>query len=75
MSIQCFKVTGAMIGGRCKTRKAVCVHVHVSDNRETLPDAKASCLHVDTVLHSDVSDDKGTLCDEESGLLARSRER
>ena len=63
------------IGTHCVTIAAVCVDVHVSDNRETLPDVKTSCLHVDTVLQSDVSDDKETLCDEKSVLRACSRER
>ena len=63
------------IGTHCVTIAAVCVNVHVSDNRETLPDVEASCLHVDTMHHSDVSDDREKLCDKKSGLLACSRER
>ena len=31
------------------TRKAICVHVHMSDNRETLCDAENSWLPVDIV--------------------------
>ena len=54
---------------------AVCVHVHMSDNRESLCDDNTSCFHVDTVLHSDGSDDRETLWDDNSGLRACSRER
>ena len=63
------------IGRRCVTITAVCVHVHVSDNRESLCDDEASSFHVDTVLNSDGSDDREKLCDKKSGLLACSRER
>ena len=44
------------VGKRCVTIKAVCVHVHVGDNRETL------C----GVEHSNVSNKRGTLCDSEN---------
>ena len=47
---------------------AVCVHVHVSDNRETLYDAENSWLPVDV-------DNMETLCDDNSGLRACSHER
>ena len=46
----------------------VCVHVHMSDNRETMSEAENSCLPVDV-------DNKEILCDNESGLRAFSRER
>ena len=49
------------------TRKAICVHVHLSDNRETFCGAENSWL-------PDV-DNKETLCDDNSGLRACSRER
>ena len=45
------------------TRKAICVHVHMSDNRETLCDAENSWLPVDV-------DNEKTLCDDKSGLRA-----
>ena len=48
---------------------------YVSDNRETVLDVKASCMHVDTVFHCDESDDKEKFCDEKSGLIACSRGR
>ena len=48
--------------------KAVCEHVHVSDNRETLCGAENSWLPVDV-------DNKKTLCDDNSGLRACSHER
>ena len=54
---------------------SVCVHFHVSDNRETMFDAETSCLPDYAVLHVDVSDDKKWLCDEISYLRACSRER
>ena len=50
------------------TITAVCVHVHVSDNRGTLCDAENSWLPVDV-------DNWKTLCDDNSGLRACSRER
>ena len=50
------------------TRKAICVHVHVSDNRETLCGAENSWLPVDV-------DNEKTLCDDNSGLRACSSER
>ena len=43
------------------TRKAICVYVHMSDNRETLCDAENSWLPVDI-------DYRETLCDDKSGL-------
>ena len=48
--------------------EAVCVHVHVSDIQETLCGAENSWLPVDV-------DNKKTLCDDNSGLRACSRER
>ena len=56
------------IGRRCVAVKAVFVHVHVSDNRETLCDAENSWLPFDV-------DNKETLCDDNSGLRACSHER
>ena len=56
------------IGRRCVAVKAVCVHVHVSDNRETLCGAENSWLPIDV-------DNKKTLSDDNSGLRACSRER
>ena len=50
------------------TRKVICVHVHMSDNRETLCDAENSWLPVDI-------DNRETLCDDESGLHTCSHER
>ena len=46
----------------------VCVHVHMSDNRETMSEAENSCLPVDV-------DNKEILCDDKSGLRAFSLER
>ena len=50
------------------TRKAICVHVHISDNREILCDAENSWLPVDV-------DNRETLSDDNSGLHTCSRER
>jgi hypothetical protein len=50
------------------TRKAVCVHVHMSDNKETLCDAENSWLPV-------VVDNRETLCDDKSGLHTCSHKR
>ena len=52
------------------TINAVCVHFHVSDNRETMSDAETSCLPDDAVFLVDVSDNK-----EKSYLRACSYER
>ena len=49
-------------------RKAICVHVRMSDNRETLCDAENSWLHVDI-------DNNETLCDDKSSLHTGSHER
>ena len=57
------------------TIKAVCVHFHASDNRESMSDAETSCLPDDAVFHVDVSDNKERLCDEKSCLRACSHER
>ena len=57
------------------TMNAVCVHFHVSDNRETMANAETSCLPDDAVFHVDVSDSKERLCDEKSYLRACSHER
>ena len=50
------------------TRKAICVHVHMSDNRETMSEAENSWLPVDL-------DNKEILCDDKNSLRAFSRER
>ena len=50
------------------TRKAIRVHVHMSDNRETLCDAENSWLPVDI-------DNRETLRDDKSGLYTCSYER
>ena len=39
----------------------------MSDNRETLSDAKTGCLHVDAEFHNDVGDNGRKLYDEKSG--------
>ena len=57
------------------TRKTIRVHIHVSDNRETMSDAGNSRLPIDAVLRDDVSDDRKWLCDEISCLRAYSHER
>ena len=58
----------SIIRRRCVTRKAICVHVHMSDNRESMSEAEKSWLPVDV-------DNKEILCDDKSGLRAFSRER
>ena len=50
------------------TRKAICVHVLMGDNKETLCDAVNSWLPVDI-------DNRETLCDDKSGLHTCSHER
>ena len=50
------------------TRKAICVHVHISDKRGTLCDAENSWLPVDI-------DNRETLSDDKSGLRAFQLER
>mgnify|MGYP006359838219 FL=1 len=66
------KIVGCLsmstIGKRCVTKPAVCVHVHMSDNRETMSEAENSWLPVDV-------DNKEILCDDKRGLRAFSRER
>ena len=57
------------------TRKTIRVHIHVSDNRETMSDAENIWLPIDAVLRDDVSDDRKWLCDEISYLRACSHER
>ena len=56
------------IGKRCVTIPEVCMHVHMSDNRETISDAENSWLPVDV-------DNEEILCDDKRGLRAFSRER
>ena len=53
------------MGRRCKTIKAVCIHVHMSDNRGTLRDAEHSWLPVD-------ADNKETLCDDNKDIAISS---
>ena len=66
------KIVGCLsmstIGKRCVTIPEVCMHVHMSDNRETMSEAENSWLPVDV-------DNKEILCDDERGLRAFSRER
>ena len=66
------KIVGCLsmstIGKRCVTIPEVSVHVHMSDNRETMSGAENSWLPVDV-------DNKEILCDDKSGLRAFSRER
>ena len=50
------------------TIKAVCIHVHMSDNRRMLCDAEHSWLPVDV-------DNRETLCDDKSGLHTCSHKR
>ena len=56
------------IGKRCVTIPEVCVHVHMSDNRETMSEAENSWLPVDL-------DNKEILCDDKNSIRAFSRER
>ena len=51
---------------RCVTMTAVCVHVHMSDNREPLCDA---------VLHVDVSDNRRSVYEEKIYSIAFPCER
>ena len=66
------KIVGCLsmstIGKRCVTKPAVCVHVHMSDNRETMSEAENNWVPVDV-------DNKDQLCDDNIGLRAFSRER
>ena len=57
------------------TRKTILVHIHVSDNRETMSDAGNSWVPIDAVLRDDVSNERKWLCDEISYLRACSHER
>ena len=61
------KIVGCLsmstIGKRCVTIPAVCVHIHVSDNRELMPEAENYRLPVD-------DDNREKFCDDESGLPA-----
>ena len=52
--------------GKRVTIPEVCVHVHMSDNREPMSKAENSWLPVDV-------DNKEILCDDKSGLRAFSR--
>ena len=66
------KIVGCLsmstIGKRCVTITAVCVHVHMSDNRETMSEAENSWLPVEV-------GNKEILCVDKRGLRAFSRER
>ena len=66
------KIVGSLsmwiIRRRCVTIAAVCVHIQVSDNRETLCGAENSWLPVDV-------DNRRTLCDDTRSLRACSHER
>ena len=66
------KIVGCLsmstIGKRCVTKPAVCVHVHMSDNRETMSEAENSWLPVDI-------DNKEILCYDRNSIRAFSRER
>ena len=53
---------------RCVTIPDVCVHIHMSDNRETMSEAENSWLPVDL-------DIEEILCDDKNSLRAFSRER
>ena len=57
------------------TSKTIRVHIHVSDNRETMSDAENSWLPIDALLRDDVIDDRKYLCDEIGYLRACSHER
>ena len=43
--------------------KRVCVHIHVSDNRKTMPEAENNRLPVDV-------DNREKFCDDKNGLRA-----
>ena len=55
------KIVGCLsmstIGKRCVTITAVCVHVHMSDNRQTLCDSEYSWLPVDVEYMETLRDD------------------
>ena len=57
------------------TKKSIRVNIHVSDNRETMSDAKNKRLPVDALLRDDVNDDGKWLYDEICYLRVCSRER
>ena len=63
------------IGRSSGTTKPVCVHFHVSDNRETMSDAETSCLPDDAVLHVDVSDNRRSVYEEKIHSIAFPCER
>ena len=44
------------------TIKAICVHFNVSDNRETMSDAKTIGLPDYAVVHVDESDNRESVC-------------
>ena len=59
------KIVGCLsmstIEKRCVTIPEICVHVHMSDNREMMSETEKSWLPVDV-------DNRETLCDDKSGL-------
>ena len=61
------KIVGCLsmstIGKRCVTIPEVCMHVHMSDNRETMSEAENSWLPVDV-------DNREKFCDDKCGLRA-----
>ena len=60
------KIVGCLsmstIRKRCVTIPEVCVHVHMSDNRETMSEAENSWLPVDVHNEEILCDDKRGLC-------------
>ena len=57
------------------TRKAICVHVHMSDNRETLCDNRGKFCDAEHSWLSVDFDNRETLCDDKSGLHTCAHER
>ena len=55
--------------------KAVCVHLNLGDNWETMFDAETSCLPDYAVLPVDESDNRESVCDEKIYSREYSRER
>ena len=57
------------------TTKMVCVHLNVSDNRESIFDAKTSCLLEYAVHQVDESETRDNVCDEKNYSREYSSER
>ena len=57
------------------TMKAICGHVHVSDNREGLSAVQTIWLLVDAMLHYDVNDERAGYFHDKSDSPACSCER